>query len=375
MKYLRPEAGRKGEPARMDATRHKGASGYGLHQLAIALPPTVFIVSNAVFLALLRFAHMDTVIRITYNTNTLYTPLLLAGAALVLFLAPPGRPRIATVWLMVALLLISLRIYGTHLEPHRLQVRELTIHTPKVQRPLTVLHMSDIQSAGVGRYEEKVFARIRALNPDLLLYTGDFLQPVGKATFESELPKLAALFATLAPPLGMYAVEGESDHALKSHDAAALGGIRFLHTEAVVIEWDGAPIRILGLQLSDTRTRGVVPLETIDRWLAESPDDALNIVMGHRPDYMMRLHERTVDLCLAGHTHGGQIRLPFYGPLITSSGVPRDWARGFRTEGQARFNVSAGIGSGHNKGLPAIRFNCPPEMTVIHILPEVPPVH
>lgn len=345
-----------------------------LFRWAIVLPPAIFITSNGAFVALLFFAHMDTVIRVTYNTNTLYTPLLFGIAALVLFAAPHGKKRIATIWLIAALLLLSLRVYGTHLEPRRLQVHEVTIHTPKVKRTLTVLHMSDIQSAGVGTYEEKVFDRIRALNPDLILYTGDFLQPVGKATFESELPKLAALFATLAPPLGMYAVEGESDHALKSHDAADLGGIRFLHTEAVAIEWNEAPIRILGLQLSDTRTRGVVPLETIDRWLAESPDDALNIVMGHRPDYMMRLHERTVDLCLAGHTHGGQIRLPFYGPLITSSGVPRDWARGFRTVGQARFNVSAGIGSGHNKGLPAIRFNCPPEMTVIRLLPEARPI-
>ncbi len=341
-----------------------------LTRAAIVAPPLLFIISNVTLCTLLPFVHMDTVIRLTYNANTLYLPLLLGLAASVLFVAPRSRTRLATTWLTAALLLLSLRIYATHIEPYRLQVREATIYTNNVRQPLSVLHMSDIQSPGLGSYEARVFARVRALKPDMILYTGDFLQPLGEATIASELSELAAHFRSLKVPLGIFAVEGESDHAIRHLTPGALGGVRFLHTEAVTLQHQDTVIHILGLQLADTRTRGALPMEQVERWLSEAPDGALRIVLGHRPDYMMRLDDHAIDLCVAGHTHGGQVRVPFFGPIMTSSGVPRDWTRGFRVDGRAHFNVSAGIGSGHNKGLPAIRFNCPPEMTLLHLLPE-----
>jgi hypothetical protein len=71
-----------------------------------------------------------------------------------------------------------------------------------------------------------------------------------------------------------------------------------------------------------------------------------------------------IDLCLAGHTHGGQIRIPFFGPVVTLSNVPKEWAMGYRKVRNIRMNVSAGIGSEHAGDLPAIRFNCPPKMSL-----------
>ena len=63
-----------------------------------------------------------------------------------------------------------------------------------------------------------------------------------------------------------------------------------------------------------------------------------------------------------------QIRLPLFGPLITLSRVPRDWARGFRViHDRIHLNVSAGLGSEHAANLPAIRVYCPPELTVIDV--------
>ena len=80
-----------------------------------------------------------------------------------------------------------------------------------------------------------------------------------------------------------------------------------------------------------------------------------------------------VDLCLAGHTHGGQVRIPGYGPIVTLSGLPRHMARGLNDWGKTRIHVSAGIGSEHIAGLPPIRIFCPPEMTLIVIVPEPEP--
>ncbi len=348
-------------------------SNLRLYLLCIVAPPTVFLTANTLFLLLFYYIHFDTMLRITYNFNTLAMPLCLAFFAVIAYRRRPlpkyNIPRMTALWLISAAALFGLRVYATHIEPHMLQIREITIATDKVSRPITVLHISDIQSGGISDYEEKVFATINELNPDLILHTGDFLQPTGKLTHASELPKLARLFATLTPPLGMYTVEGESDTPILKATPNELGGIRFLPTEAVEIRTEDLHIRLLGLSLSHTRTRDVTPVPLIENWLNDSPADALNIVMGHRPDYITRLLDLPIDLCLAGHTHGGQVRIPFYGAIVTSSGAPQKWARGYRELGATRLNVSAGIGAGHNKGLPSIRINCPPEMTLIQFVP------
>ena len=97
---------------------------------------------------------------------------------------------------------------------------------------------------------------------------------------------------------------------------------------------------------------------------AEGP---YHIVLGHRPDYA--LGRIDADLLLAGHTHGGQVRLPFVGPLLTLSRLPRSWAVG-RSElpGGQTLYVSRGVGM-ERGGAPRIRFLCPPELVVIDILP------
>jgi hypothetical protein len=89
---------------------------------------------------------------------------------------------------------------------------------------------------------------------------------------------------------------------------------------------------------------------------------------------MMGISDVPVDLCLAGHTHGGQIRIPLVGPIVTLSYVPRSWARGFREVGATRLNVSAGIGCEHAAELPSMRLFCPPEMTLIELRPAPTPV-
>ncbi len=341
---------------------------------AIALP-ALFLGTNTAFFVLLFFhlLHTDWVIRLAYDTNTLlFPPIFILCAVRRMTIRAPRR-QVTMAWLVFALFLISLRVYATHIEPRNLQLREVVIRSSKVESPFTLLHMSDIQSGGIGTYEEEVFARIRDLDPDLIVHTGDLLQPLGNLTRQGELPKLASLFATLNPPLGMYAVEGESDMGLANTPPEQLGGLRFLNSEAVGIRAKGFHIRLLGLAHAHSFRHGAVPGTEVSKWLADSPPDALNIVMGHRPDYLTRLTNQPIDLCLAGHTHGGQVRLPWIGALATSSNAPKAWSRGYREVGRTRINVSAGIGASHNKGLPSIRINCPPEMTLIRFVPAPPP--
>ncbi|MGJ3243791.1 MAG: metallophosphoesterase [Opitutales bacterium] len=271
--------------------------------------------------------------------------------------------------LVLALSLIGLRVWVHRIEPQRLVVRSLTLLSDKLLEPVRVLHLSDIQSGSVGPYEERIFEQVRNLAPDLILYTGDWLQPVPPATFNSEWPKMRRLLETLDPPLGIFTVYGDTDGRLYHLTPAEAGPLIRLGTEPVVIEAPGGRIHLRGLDLFQSRYPDLARRH-VEAWLDTVPPGAFSLLMGHGPDFLIGLENLAIDLCLAGHTHGGQVRLPGLGPLVTQSAIPAAWSRGFHEHGNTRFHVSAGAGSVRHGGLPEIRFNCPTEMTLITLVPE-----
>jgi predicted MPP superfamily phosphohydrolase len=259
-------------------------------------------------------------------------------------------------------------VWATHVEPYRLQIREQTVPATTVEEPIRIVHLSDIQTPSIGAYERRVFERVREQDPDLVVHTGDVLQP----PTESGMEAIAELFQTLDPPLGIYNVEGDADGALSDERWAwfdELAGTETLLNETTSIEARGTTIELMGLR---TRRSRMLQPEQIQNWLESAdPDDRhLHVVMGHAPDYMLEVRGTDLDLALAGHTHGGQIRIPFYGPPVTLSRVPRHWARGLTAIEDTHLNVSAGIGAERSHGIPPIRINCPPEFSVIEVVPK-----
>jgi predicted MPP superfamily phosphohydrolase len=103
--------------------------------------------------------------------------------------------------------------------------------------------------------------------------------------------------------------------------------------------------------------------------LDEAPKGDVWVVAGHSPDFVRRLRGRKVDLALAGHTHGGQVVLPFLGPPITLSRLPNRYAGGLNDYRGIPLHVSRGIGM-ERKTAPQVRFLCPPEICVLTL--EVP---
>ncbi len=275
---------------------------------------------------------------------------------------------IAALFIFFAIDLFALRYYVTCVEPQRLVIHHVRLKTAKLTKPFRMLHISDIQSGGITDYEKDLFEQIKKLEPDLILNTGDFLQVVPPATFESEFPKLLTLIKTVAPPFGTYAVFGDTEDELYRIDPIQLQPLEMLSSRSVQIDVGGGKINLYGLSLYQSKNYEWA-VRAVDEWLSQVEVNEFRILLGHAPDYALGMKEKPIDLCLAGHTHGGQVRLPWYGPLVIDSKVPKEWSRGFHCIGIPYLNVSAGAGSNRYNGLPPIRLNCPTEMTLIELVP------
>ena len=92
--------------------------------------------------------------------------------------------------------------------------------------------------------------------------------------------------------------------------------------------------------------------------------------VNHNPDAKEILRPFDWDVMLCGHTHGGQVVLPFIGPPIINSKISKEHARGFHEVGNTRIHISAGLGSDRHRGIPIIRFGRPTEMTRIELRPR-----
>ena len=338
------------------------------------LPLAVWGCTNTYLFVLMAISPSFCAVRKIYNFNTLAMPAILAVAViatLVLWRARgrDGQLRRVRALAAVAVLLFGVRIYATNIEPHMLLVKKVEIATSKVDRPVKILHISDIQSERIGWYERRAFKKMRQLEPDIILHTGDLLQPNDRHRYDDERKKLSELFDTLSPPLGVYGVIGDTDWRLYDVASSQLGGLRHLTNQQVGVVSEDVDLSLFGLSLIESHD-WQSGREDVKRWHESTSDDQFTILMGHAPDYVMDVKDLSIDLCLAGHTHGGQIRIPFIGPIVTASNIPRRLARGFNQVGRTCMNVSAGVGSEHKDAVPPLRIFCPTEMTLITLVPE-----
>lgn len=309
-----------------------------------------------------------------YFANTVTMPAVVLVTSVVAFFfecrrGSDRRIALPSTCIALAFAAFSLRVYATHIEPFWLKVQHERIVSDKVDRPLRIVHVSDVQSSAVGSYEERVIQTIREAKPDLVVLTGDMLTPLPPRNYQTETGRMFALWDTVRPPLGKFVVEGDVDRAILKDLRAGAGGLQLLQSGDAVVTAGNCSIRLMGLDVKESRGTTSV-IERVSKWRKVASPGDLTVLAGHAPDYILSMNELPIDLCLAGHCHGGQIRLPFYGPLKTLSRIPRNLAKGLHSIGNTRINVSGGVGCEHASGLPCIRLNCRPEFTVLDIVPR-----
>jgi predicted MPP superfamily phosphohydrolase len=235
---------------------------------------------------------------------------------------------------------------------------------PADRGPITVGVLTDMQFAQVTDHERTAVERLMALRPDVIVLTGDLFQG-SQRRFEEQLDAIHDLLAPLEARGGVFAVAGNVDEPSQLRAAIAGTRIRLLEDEIDVVEVRGVRLAIGGIdQHLDAEAAG----RCIRRLTAEHGDADVRILLSHRPDAVLRLTEADrVDLTISGHTHGGQVRLPVLGPLVTFTAVPRQAAGGglHPVNGHALY-VSRGVGMERGQA-PPIRFNCPPEVSLLTV--------
>jgi hypothetical protein len=268
---------------------------------------------------------------------------------------------------MLQLVTLAIMGYATGIEPFRLGVTYLEIETHKLPpgTRLRLVQLSDLHIERITSRERDLIAHVADLQPDYILLTGDYLS----FSFVGEQDAVAAtrqVLGSLHARSGIYAVRGT--HQVDPNAVMDLLlddlPIRWLRSEHETVGQEGARVTFAGA--SCTRYTDI-DVPAVQKALDGAPSDAYTVLLYHTPDLVEQAAAGGVDLYLAGHTHGGQIRLPLYGALYTATAVGKQYEMGrYDVEGLTLY-VSRGIGM-EGKGAPRARLLCPPEIVCIDLI-------
>lgn len=271
-------------------------------------------------------------------------------------------------WFWLALILTTL--WGILIEPGLLIVRHKPIHPafwPKTQHPIRIALVSDLHVGMLHQSPEhllQVVHRINAEAPDMVALLGDYLtasalppilhQDVDPGTIARNLRFLYA-------PLGVYAILGNHDCWVNCRGmkrALEKVGIPVLVNTRLRLGPQGEG----GFWLIGLADRSG-PKPNWDTLLQDIAPDDPTLFLAHDPVWFEEIPAGPPVFMLAGHTHGGQISLPWFGPLALPTPVPLSWARGHVVVGDRHLMVTSGVGT---TVLP-IRVNVPPEVLILEV--------
>jgi uncharacterized protein len=263
----------------------------------------------------------------------------------------------------------GLALYSGEIERHWADVHEVEIrlaNLPEAFRGFRIAHMADFH---YGEYSEPTFIRsvverVNGLRPDMIALTGDFVSsgPMIRRISVDFGYHCATLLGRLECSK-KFASMGNHDvlvSRLDVTDALESRGIPVLHNNATPIEKDGARIWLAGVADAIVGTDADLTA-AIPRGRRAGSEPL--ILMAHEPDYADHVIGSGVDLMLSGHTHGGQVRIPFM-PLANLPPMGRKYIEGHFLLNGLQLYVTRGIGT---VGVP-FRFRCPPEITLITLM-------
>ncbi len=248
-------------------------------------------------------------------------------------------------------------------EPFALGLTRKTIRSPALNGttpPIRLLHLSDLHVERLTGREADLMEKVQQTNPDVIVITGDYLNlsyvddPQARAEVRQVLARLQA-------PLGVYATLGSPPVDPRATTPSLFDelDIRLLRDEAAVITMPGgSKLSLLGMDCSHSPD---IDGEVFERLEKLTPTDSARVLLYHSPELMPLVQQYPVDLYVCGHTHGGQVRMPFYGAILTSSVLGKQYEMGEYIEQDTTLYISRGIGL-EGLSAPRMRLLCPPEI-------------
>ena len=276
---------------------------------------------------------------------------------------PRWAKRLRIAFAAITLFLAGCFVWGFLIEPGRLVIRHQTIQIDNWPQQLDGLRIAVISDIHVDNWfitEKKlrtIVARTNQLQPELIVILGDYIAGSGRTTERVEPEVFGPILKDLRAPLGVYSVLGNHDwwySGAKVRKALEQNGIKVLENESAKVDARGTSFWLVGL--ADLWTRPQRIADTV----AAVPEGQPVIALTHNPDIFPNVPQR-VQLVLAGHTHGGQVRLPIIGPVISSSEYGNRWVQGHVFENNHHLFVTTGIGT----SIVPVRFGLPPEIVIL----------
>lgn len=259
-------------------------------------------------------------------------------------------------------------------------IDNVTIHTtltrvtikdlPKSFDGYRIVQVSDLHNNVYGMGQSYLLAKIREARPDAIVVTGDLIDRNTKNVDNAMLFINGAV--EIAP---VFYVTGNHEASVgKQYKELVLrmneAGVTFLDNDAVTVISEEDVITLAGVRdpaFDWSKPDAKIVDDEIKKALAEVSDTQVTVLLSHRPELIKTYSENGIDLVLTGHAHGGQIRLPFIGPIYSpSQGLFPKYTSGLYEEGGTNMYVSRGIGN----GIAPLRFNDGPELAVIVLTKE-----
>jgi len=226
-----------------------------------------------------------------------------------------------------------------------------------------LLHITDLHIEHITPREQELLRLVEELAPDVIALTGDYLNIslIHDTRAQAETRDLLAQLCemTRGP---VYAITGSPpvDHSDVVPAIFEDLPLTWLLDRTEELDLNGHNLQVAGLRCTRERHLDAPRLR---RLMNGHPPDQFTLLLYHSPDLMPEAAKLGIDLYLCGHTHGGQIRLPLFGALITSSDYWKRYEMGRYEEDGTTLYVSRGLGM-EGMGAPRARFLAPPEIVL-----------